>query len=89
MTLTLQVTARPDPGPRTINCVLPTAFPVRVPVGASKVAIVGSVTVQRSGASGTGTFSAVSACASNFAVPVSATWTESRIVGRTDSLATT
>ena len=89
MTLMFQVTASPAPGPFTVSCVLPTARPVSVPVCGSKLAIAGSATLQRSGASGTGVLSAVSACASNFAVPVSGTATSGTRGGRTESLSTT
>src|SRR6185503_9759631 len=89
MTATFQVTANPAPGPRAVSCVLPTARPVSVPVRGSNVAMVESATLQRSGASGTGTFAAVSACASNFAVPVRGTSTSADSRGRTDSLSTT
>src|ERR1700752_5546164 len=86
---TFQVTANPDAGPRAVSCVLPTARPVRIPVTGLNVATPESATLQRSGASGTGTFVAVSPSASTLAVPVSGTWTSVDSRGRTDSLSTT
>src|SRR2546423_5833190 len=89
MTLIFQLTDSPEPGPRTVSWVLPTARPVSVPVWTSKLAIDGSATLQRSGASGTGVLSAVRACASNLAVPVSGTGTSADRRGRTESFTTT
>ena len=89
MTLMFQVTASPVPGPRTVSCVLPTALPVRVPVWASKPAMLGSARFQRSGASGIGVSSSARACASNFTVAVSGTWTSTEKRGRTDIFAAT
>ena len=89
MTLMVQVTASPVPGPFTVSWVFPTARPVSIPVCGSKLAIAGSATLQRSGASGTGVLSAVNACASNFAAPVRGTETSGTRGGRTESLSTT
>ena len=89
MTLTFQVTASPEPGPRTVSCVFPSDRPVSNAVLASKLATAGSATLQRSGASGTGALSAANACASNLIAPVRGTWTSAETRGRTDSLSTT
>src|SRR3989454_654503 len=69
MTLMVQVTASPVPGPFTVSWVFPTARPVSIPVCGSKLAIAGSATLQRSGASGTGVLSAVHPRPSQFLGP--------------------
>src|SRR2546422_11505676 len=89
MTLMVQVTASPVPGPFTVSWVFPTARPVSIPVCGSKLAIAGSATLQRSGASGTGVLSAVNARASNFVAPAGGTQTSGARGGRTESLLTT